>query len=417
VSILSISGEEITVLTKNLVRYKIYKNTISPRFIQTNDPQLLQTADQLLELFRESIGKDRGTLIADCKTIVDYCDSQPIVERGLEKLLMDRTTFNTESPESLIQFRQALFLFTSKLHQNIIEDIETYYQTIEKEFQQDISQIQNQLYSDLPINQPVLEFKDLSAKRLLHRYNCAQVQGLLIHCAQLTLNIFSSDTASLRQLFKYLRFHQLLAEIKKLQNQKGVQIKIDGPLSLFFQTQKYGLNLANFFPAILHQKEWQLTADIHLKNRKTPLELSLDQTCNILSHYNQFMSYIPDEIRMLQKSFTQKLPSWEIKPSETLIPLPGETWCFPDYTLTNNIGDTFHLELFHPWHSTPLQYRLKQLMQVKTSGLLLGVSKKLMKDPGIKHDIETSDYFRKFGFLFNDMPTVSSIRSVLQLDM
>jgi hypothetical protein len=405
------------VLTKDLVRYKIYKNTISPRFIQTDDPQLLQTADQLLELFSESIGKTRGTLITDCKTIVDYCDSQPIVARGLEKLLMDRTAFNTESPESLIQFRQKLFLFTSKLHQNVIADMETYYQAIEKEFQQNISQIQNQLYSDLPLNQPVVEFKALSSKRLLHRYNCAQVQGLLIHCAQLTLHIFSSDTASLRQLFKYLRFHQLLAEISKPKDQKGFQIKIDGPLSLFFQTQKYGLNLANFFPAILHQKEWQLTAEIHLKNRKTSLELSLDQTCNILSHYNHFMSYIPDEISMLQKSFTKKLPSWEIKPSETLIPLPGDTLCFPDYSLTNGNGDIFHLELFHPWHSTPLLYRLKQLKQVKTSGLLLGVSKKLMKNPDIKNEIERSDYFRKFGFLFNDMPTISSIQSVLQLDV
>jgi hypothetical protein len=415
-SIISISGEEIIVLTKDLVRYKIFKDTISPMLIQTNDPQLLRISTQLLALFNDSIGKTRGTLIAESKNLIDHFVDNTIVARGLEKLLMDRTTFNTDSPESLIQFRQDLFLFTSKLHQESIQDLETYYQTIEQNFQQDMSHIQNQLYSDLPNNQPVIGFKAFSAERLLHRYNCAQVQGLLLHCSQLILKILNPDTARLRQLFKYIRFHQLLANISKLKEENGFHIQIDGPLNLFIQTKKYGLNLANFFPAILNQKEWQLTAQIKLKKRKNLLELSLDHNCNILSHYNQFMAYIPDEITMIQKNFNKKISSWQIQPSETLIPLPGDTWCFPDFTLTNQHKDIFHLELFHAWHSTPLIYRLNQLKSVQSSGLLLGVSKKLLKDPAIKKVIEESKYFRTFGFVFNDMPTVSHIRSVIQID-
>jgi len=409
-----IIGEVIQVLTKNLIRYRIVKNKIFPRFIQTNDPLLLQTSSELLDLFNESSGKTRNQLISDSNNIIDYCNCPTIITRGLEKLLMDRTTFNTESPEALVQFRKELFLFTSRLHQEKIQDTTNYYQSIEKNFQQDIPHIQNQLYSDLPFNQPVVKFKALSADRLLHRYNCAQVQGLLIHCEQLILDIYSPDIASLRQLFKYLRFHQLLAEIIKLEDEIGFQIKINGPLSLFFQTQKYGINLANFFPAILHQKEWELTAEIRLKNQKRPLILSLDQSCNILSHYNHFMAYIPEEISMLQQSVNKKLPSWTIKPSETLIPLPGDAWCFPDFTLTHQIGDTFHLELFHPWHSSHVLYRLKQLKDSKKSGLLLGVNKKLMKDPAIKKVIEQSVYFKKYGFLYNDMPTVRHIKKVLE---
>jgi len=401
------------VLTKDLVRYKIYKHSITPRCVSTSDPKLLNTATQLLELFTNSCGKTRGTLIKESKSIIDHSNCQMVIVRGLEKLLMDRTIFNTESPESLILLRQKMFLFSSKLHQENIEDLSTYYQSIEKKFQQDISQLQSQLYSDLPINQPVIRFKALSAERLLHRYNCAQVQGLLIHCTQLILKIFSPETASLRQLFKYLRFHQLLAEITPLNRENGFQIKIDGPLNLFLQTQKYGINLANFFPSILHQKKWQLTAEIQLRNRKTPLKLLLDQDCNILSHYNHFMAYIPDEISMLQNNFNKKMSSWQIKPSETLISLPGDTCCFPDFTLTNQSGDIFHLELFHTWHATPLIHRLKQIREIQIKELLLGVSKKLLKHPDIKNEIECSNYFKKFGFLFNDMPTVNNIKSVL----
>jgi len=415
VNTLSIKGEEITVLTKNLVRYKIHQNTIAPRFISTDDKKLLNTATQLLAVFDDSQGKTRGELTTESTRIVDNSDCNVIIARGLEKLLMDRTLFNSDTPDELIHFRHELFLFTARLHaQDDNCDLETYYQRIEKQFDETIDSIQDRLYSDLPVHQPVTQFKALSAKRLLHRYNCAQVQGLLIHCARLVVKIFHPEPASLRQLFKYLRFHQLLAEISKLDNQTGFKITIDGPLNLFFQTQKYGLNLANFFPGILHQKEWQMQATIHLKKRKTALDLTLDNSCQILSHYNHFMAYIPDEINSLQDRFKKKFPDWSIAPSESLIPLPGDSYCFPDFTLSHQDGQKIHLELFHAWHKTPLMYRLQQLDQVDSSDLLLGVNKRLLKDPAIASLIEESNYFKHSGFLFRDMPTVNDLRSALE---
>jgi len=411
---LLISGEEITVLTKNLIRYKIYKEHIKPQFIKTNDEQLLNAASQLLNLFKDSIHKTRGTLLSQSKLILENSPCNNIVIQGLEKLLLDRTTFNTDTQEELVNFRKELFSFTSNLHhKGEIQDLETYYQTISDHFQKDISDIQNQLYSDLPINQPVSKFKTLSPERLLHRYNCAQIQGLLLHCESLMLDIINPDPVKLRQLFKYLRFHQLLAKITQIKDRSGFHIQIDGPLNLFFQTQKYGMNLALFFPAVLHQKEWRLTASIQLKKRPAAVQLTLDHKCHILSHYQHFMAYIPDELRQFQKNFEKKNNSWKIKPSETLIPMAGETYCFPDFTFTHEKGKTIDLEIFHPWHSSPLIDRLKKVKQTQKTGLLIGVSKKLLKDPTITNYIEQSDYFKKFGFIFREMPTVKNICDIL----
>ncbi|KPA11077.1 protein containing DUF790, endonuclease-like protein [Candidatus Magnetomorum sp. HK-1] len=402
------------MLTKNLVRYRIRKKQIKPQFIKTNDKSLLNTASQLLELFNESIDKTRGELLSESKIITEHSKCNSIITHGLEKLLLDRTKFNTDTPEELVNFRQELFSFTAELHNNgEIQDLEMYYQTIAKQFQKDISEIQNQLYSDLPLNQTVSKFKPISPERLLHRYNCAQVQGLLIHCEHLTLKIFNPDPACLRQLFKYLRFHQLLAQITQLNDKSGFKITIDGPLSLFFQTQKYGMNLALFFPAILHQKEWSLTAKIQFKNRNEPFQLDLDHNCKILSHYQHFMAYIPEEVHHFQKSFAKKISSWEIKHSDSLISLPGDAYCFPDYTLQSEKGIKIDLELFHAWHSTPLIYRLKQLEQTEKPILILGVCKKLLKDPAIANYVDNSNYFKHFGFLFREMPTATSIKSVL----
>jgi len=413
---LSISGEEIIVLTKNLIRYKIHKQQIiKPQFIQPDDKDLLNIATQLLDLFNDSLHQTRQSLLSESKLITQNSKCNAVVTRGLEKLLLDRTTFNTDTREELVNFRQELFSFTSGLHNDgKIKDLDSYYQTISNHFQKQMSEIQDQLYSDLPLNQPVLKFKSLSPERLLHRYNCAQVQGLLFHCEDLMLEIIDPDPAKLRQLFKYLRFHQLLAHITKIKDQSGFCIKIDGPLSLFFQTQKYGQNLSLFFPAILHQDKWRLTASIQLKNRKTPLQLNLDHRCHILSHYQHFMAYIPDEIRQFQKSFQKKISHWTIKPSETLIALPGEAYCFPDYTLSKENERRIDLEIFHSWHSSPLIDRLKQLNQTKEPVLIIGVSKKILKNPTILNYIEQSDYFEKFGFFFRDMPTVNNVNIVLK---
>ena len=403
------------MLTKDLVRYKIHNNNIKPQFINPNDQSLLNTATQLIELFNNSSGKSRGALLSESKIIIDNSDCNAIVTRGLEKLLLDRTTFNTDTQEELFTFRHDIFAFTSQLHnQGGTQDSDAYYQSIANQFHKTIPEIQEQLYSDLPLNQPVSMFKSLSSEALLHRYNCAQIQGLLLHCEELTLHIMNAEPACLRQLFKYLRFYQLLAQIKQLKNQSGFQIIIDGPLSLFFQTLKYGTHLALFFPAILHQNEWNLTARIQLKNRKESLQLELDQTCQIKSHYHHFMAYIPDEVTQFQNSLAQKLPLWSIQPSDRLIPLPGDAYCFPDYTLSHEIVGQIDLELFHAWHKTPLIYRLKQLEKSDHPILILGVCNKLLKEPSIANDIDHSAYFNQFGFFFKDMPTVSSIRPVLE---
>ena len=104
----------------------------------------------------------------------------------------------------------------------------------------------------------------MTAEELLHRYNCAQVQGLLLRSESLMLTLPESGPAKLRQLLKYLRFNELLAKIVRdtKKNSKTLILKIDGPLSLFVQTQKYGLNLANFFAAVLLQPKWKIDAQM-----------------------------------------------------------------------------------------------------------------------------------------------------------
>ena len=403
------------MLTKDLLQYKTKKGQILPQFVNPADNQLLAIAEQLIAVFEASPDTPRATLLESSKQIIDSTPEAPIVKRGLEKLLLDRTEFDTAPNEELIAFRHKLFTETSRLlSEKQFQDYADYEREVSRlmadESPTEETALRAKLYADLPSCQPVLTFNTLSAERLLHRYNAAQVQGLLLHCNTLTLKLADSMTAELRQLFKYLRFNQLLSTIRK--EAELYHITVDGPLNLFYKTKRYGMNLANFFIAVLHQPKWELAAEIQFRNKQRYL-LSLDESCGIKPISQQFLAYIPEDIQLFQAMLQNKTDDWQIRPGSQFLPLAGDFYCFPDYQLVHKSGIETAIELFHPWHQGHLIARLNTLAEQKGVSLILGVSKELEKKPLIAEALETSTYFAQFGFTFRDVPTMRSLLPIL----
>lgn len=412
------------MLTKELLRYNIQNGRILPQFVNPADSQLLAIAAQFIAVFEDSSNQPRAAVLEASKQIIDTTPGTPIVKRGLEKLLLDRTEFDTAPNEELIAFRQKLFTETSQLlSREPFSDYADYQQRVQTQF--DEAELGTKLYADLPSCQSVLAFKTLSAERLLHHYNAAQVQGLLLHCNTLTLKLADSMTAELRQLFKYLRFYQLLCTIQRSgvhgdaplqaqekQNGNLYRITVDGPLNLFYKTKRYGLNLAKFFVALLHQPRWELTAEIQFRHSQS-YRLCLDESCGIKPISQQFLAYIPEDIQLFQAMLRNKTEAWDISPGSQFLPLAGDFYCFPDYTLVHESGVTIAIELFHPWHQGHLIERLNTLAEGTGSPLILGVSKELEKRPLIAEALAASAYFLQFGFTFRDVPTMGSLLPIL----
>ena len=414
---LSIKEEDNIVLTKELLRYKTNRGKILPKFIDPKDQKLLKISKELVETFSASVGTLRQTLEESSKQILDGFPSNTLVGRGLEKLLLDRTEFDTELNHELIEFRERVFKNSSLLlHQNGKAknlDLESYQSEITKAMEITVEKLGCKLYGDLPPFQQVLNFKKMSAEGLLHRYNCAQVQGLLLRCESITVTLKESGVGKLRQLLKYLRFNKLLAKFNyHKKNKKTLVLNIDGPLSLFVQTHKYGLNLANFFAALLLQPRWELIAQIRLLKNQV-YTLHLNQSCGIRSHLRQFLAYVPDEIQIFSEQVSKKLLDWELTTSLDFVPLVGESLCFPDFLLTHKSGKTVSLELFHRWHLNPLKSRLDQLDSQQDSPLLIGINKSLINDDQLATQVNASKYFASFGFIFSEVPTATKLLPVL----
>ena len=379
-----------------------------------SNANLLIIAEQLIELFNSSLDKTRKALAEGVSLILQSAQIDSIVGRGLEKLLLDRVEFETEPNQDQLSFRQQVFQASSRSLQNphvLKQSLDSYQNEVSVAINTPLAQLVSKLYGDLPPFQKIIAFRKTTPDSLLHRYNCAQVQGLLFHCEQLQLRLRSPEIASLRQLCKYLRFHQLLAQITS-PHQGQFQIQISGPLSLFQQTQKYGMQLARFFPAVLQQTDWKLQATIR-QRKQLPKELKLDSGCGIRSHSQQFLKYIPDELKVLAEGVAKKLPEWKIEIGSRFLPLEGEHYCFPDYTLYHSSGLQVHLELFHRWHAPPLLQRLEQL-EGRGASLILGVERSLNKDPLLEDTLKKSAYFQQYGFFFRELISVDKLNTVLQ---
>ena len=381
----------------------------------------MKIAFELTEHFSVSIGEDRGTLENQSKQILERFAVGVAVGRGLEKLLIDRTEFDTESKNEILELREKVFRKSSALmrkheHSGAYDSdssqkdsLDSYRKYLADSIGITSENLSHQLYSDLPPFQKVMKFRKITGEALLHRYNCAQVQGLLLRSEKIKLKLPESSTANLRQLLKYLRFNKLLAKMNfDYKKRKLIEMQIDGPLSMFLQTQKYGLNLANFFPAVLHQPEWELDATVRINKNRTYI-LKLDQSCGIRSHLRHFLSYVPEEFQKLSHQLAKKIPDWTLTSSNDFVPLSGENMCFPDYLLKHISGKKVPLELFHYWHSVPLLNRLTQLDSKKEFPLLIGVDRSLLKNKDVTKKLESSTYFSRFGFLFRNVPTATML--------
>src|SRR5262249_21946612 len=127
--------------------------------------------------------------------------------------------------------------------------------------------IEQGLFADLKDERRVVKFDDCTPEFLIHRYNVALAQAILLKCTAMEVRIWGETPARFRQLFRQVKFHRLICTIHESTNNSYI-LNLDGPLSLFSATQKYGLQLAQFLPTLLHCKAFDLQASVRWGTEK-----------------------------------------------------------------------------------------------------------------------------------------------------
>jgi len=350
------------MLTADLAQSWQRGGRTGPRLIDAGDPELLQDAAELINFFTAHQNLARRELDEALQTYVGVGTDYKIL-RGFIKLLMDRCTFEVSSIIEPYSIRRALFLKACE-HHPITGESEKRTETlteVARELECAPDDLLAGLYADLPLNQKLLEFESISARELLDLYNVAQAQALLYRCLEMRLTIAPQSTDGYRELFGAIKAYNLIHTVKG-SAADGYEIRLDGPVSMFHRSQKYGIQMAVFLPALLLCAGWQMRAEIAQKpgTNNASFELSSDQKA-LRSHYLPSMPYRNPTVEQLAESWGKfGSNSWTLEAGNSIIDL-GESAFIPDYILQRGVdGKQFYLEILGFWTPQYLQERLAE---------------------------------------------------------
>jgi predicted nuclease of restriction endonuclease-like RecB superfamily len=396
------------MLTKDLLRYRNRKDRVYPTLVDPKDAALLGLADGLIAIFNRHVGRRLSDL--DDELNCSEWGQHPHAQ-GLRKLLLDRCN-EVEDDGVISTKREQLLAHAEKLRKEVsFASLTEFQQAFAKSQGSELAQLQEQLYADLPDFRVLKDFEALAPATLLHRYNCAQIQGLLMMAEDVELLIKSPSLDERRGFFRSLKFQRLMSEVSVAEDSGDISCKLSGPLRIFQNSQSYGLRLAQFFPYMLHLKKWNLVAGIKISGKFFSLEL--DQKVGIESHYKRMSVFIPPEITSFIDSFNERGGPYRASLGVDYVPIGQQSYCFPDVTFASSDGAKVHLELFHRWHMGQLGGRLKALDQCRFRGLIVGVAEDIAKSAEVSQCLASSAWFKDSGFTFKTLPTPKSVASAL----
>src|SRR5262245_19385786 len=96
------------MLVGKMVRVRYARDRIVPHYINAEDPAWLETAEQLLAIFRGQEGRTRGEMEEELRERFGDDPSQ-LVHQGLAKLLEDRCQFAVEAGRPPEEIRATVF--------------------------------------------------------------------------------------------------------------------------------------------------------------------------------------------------------------------------------------------------------------------------------------------------------------------
>jgi hypothetical protein len=369
------------LLTGKQVRVRVVRSTLTPLYLRPTDPGLLGVAEQLLLAYRDAAGRTRGEIEAELADLLGEGPGQ-LVHQGLNKLLDDRCEYETVAdlpPDTVREaaFRHGAGEHTAAAREGRPFDRQRALLAVAAELGCSSEQADRTLFADLRDEQRVLAFADLSPAALLHRYNVALAQAVLLRATRVEVRVFGETPARFRQLFRAVKFHRLICTVGPAEA-GSYQLRLDGPLSLFTATQKYGAQLAGFLPTLLHCKAFDLRAEVLWGTQKKPKTFQLAATDGLRSHAPDFGMHTPRELDALLANLRDQDTGWHLDADPHPVPVSGATWV-PDFTLTRD-GKAVHVELLGFWRKLDVEEHYKRLKRSVPGRFVLVVSEAYRAD-------------------------------------
>ncbi|MFB6228474.1 MAG: DUF790 family protein [Halobacteriales archaeon] len=407
------------MLTADLARSRTVDGEIRPLFIDISEPCHRETASELIELFETHLGEPKGDL-DDAIDELTVADTDYKIVRGLAKLLRDECEFEVQAAANPREIRQRLFEKANDRYPivrqpTLGEDTQKLevYSAVADELGISLEECFRGMYADLDDNKRLVRFGDRTvdgysdssetatttkltgnSKReydqaeqtvdwLLARYNLALAQAVLYDASEMRIRVWDNFGT----VFSYMKLFGLMhriyptdadgARVASTDLATGYEAVLDGPVSLFRKSRKYGIRMANFLPALPLCDRWEMNADILVDDSTGETNrFTLDHTDGLVSHYSPGRQYDSDIERTLSEKWERTNTEWDLQREKDIFDLGAEVM-IPDFAVEHPDGRRAIIEVIGFWTPEYLESKLAKIRQVDADNLILAVSERL----------------------------------------
>ena len=380
------------MLRSEHVMARLNRGRLVPHRLSPDDPRATDVARELCDLYAAHVGLPRSRL--ERELAVREEDLGPGLDprrgfkivRALAKLLEERSSWASPTEADPYTLRTRVFELAAALPEPPADEPGL----LEAPTREDVlarvaaeigvEEPAALMYADRQGAQLLGGFDRPSPEELVRRYNVAQVQGVLYSARDLVVDL--GEGADARLVFHYVKLLGLIYQLEPLA--RGHRLHLDGPLSIFGGTRKYGLRLAKFLPGLLMTSPWKLSAKVEWRGREAILELD-SETAGLQSHYlgpkDEREADDTREAFIRAWERAKDTGDWQLEPGGDVLAFPEKKAALvPDFTLRHTgTGEVVHLEILGFWSERNLVERVALLREAGVQGhrVLVAASERL----------------------------------------
>jgi len=341
------------MLTGDLLVTRTYKGKIEPVYAAL-DAEIIGIASSVIDIFQSHVGKTYGALLDEIEELeeIDYR-----LIRGLASLLERRCMIEMDSTIDPVAARRAVFEECRGIVTGPEERLKVLERTADK-LSITPEYLEKALWADREENLVIRQFRAISSEDLLRQYNLSLTQTLLFKATGMEIRI----SGNYQPVFRKIKQLGLMYSIEQ------GKIYLDGPISLFKLTERYGTAFAKLLPVIIRSDTWGIKASIIRKTLqgKRVLEFSLDHTKQI------FNTDIAEETfdSAIEKEFsTLNFNGWKPR-REPAVLKSGQYAFIPDFSLERN-GIRIYVEIIGFWTPEYIRNKVQKINQLEEDIVLL----------------------------------------------
>ncbi|CAN5788721.1 DUF790 family protein [soil metagenome] len=374
------------------VMARLNRGRLVPHKLSPDDPRVLDVAGELCDLYAGHVGSPRSHLERELAAMEEDLGPGLDARRGfrivraLSKLLEERAGWSAPTEADPYTLRTRVFELAAALpeppaaERGLLEAPTREDVLSQVAVETGVEDPAASMYADRQGAQLLGDFERPSPGELVRRYNVAQVQGVLYSARELVVDL--GEGADARLVFHYVKTLGLIYDLEPFS--RGHRLRLDGPLSIFGGTRKYGLRLAKFLPGLLLTSPWKLSASVEWKGRETVLELD-SETAGLESHYlGPKDEREADDVRgafVRAWERAKDTGGWELERGGDVLAFPERRAALvPDFTLRRaDTGEVVQLEILGFWSERNLVERVSLLREAEKQGhrVLVAASEKL----------------------------------------